>query len=167
MTRHTTLHTPLGMGAVSETESVTRSASTIGFGVLMTAAGCPSAPHVSVTVLVGPSGLANVRTSVVGETSTVVFGAGVAGLQAVATAKDRLAANQAARRDIEKDLAVQQGRLSKYREQSDKVKTNQEYHAIQHEMAFAQNEIRGHEDRMLERMMESDDISTALAPAIT
>jgi predicted nucleic acid-binding Zn-ribbon protein len=87
--------------------------------------------------------------------------------QAVARGKERLAANQAARRDIEKDLAVQQGRLAKYREQSDKVKTNQEYHAIQHEMSFAQNEIRGHEDRMLERMMEADEIGTAQKAADT
>ncbi len=79
--------------------------------------------------------------------------------QQVATAKERLAANQVARREIDKDVALHQGRLSKFREQAMAVKTNQEYHAIQHEIAFAQNEIKTHEDRLLERMMEADDLT--------
>lgn len=83
----------------------------------------------------------------------------------IAQAKDALAQNQAARREIEKDLALHQGRLSKYRDQAAAVKTNQEYHAIQHEVAFAQNEIKGHEDRMLERMMEADELTGALKAA--
>lgn len=87
--------------------------------------------------------------------------------QAVAKAKDATAQNQAARRDIEKELAVHQGRLSKYKDQSAAVKTNQEFHAIQHEMSFAQNEIRAHEDRMLERMMEADDLARATKAADT
>lgn len=78
---------------------------------------------------------------------------------AVATAKDGATQNQAARREIEKEMAVHQGRLAKYKDQAAAVKTNQEYHAIQHEMAFAQNEIRTHEDRMLERMMETDELT--------
>src|SRR5919201_314904 len=75
----------------------------------------------------------------------------------VAAAKEQLARNQAARRDIDKELALHQGRLSKFREQAMAVKTNQEYHAIQHEIAFAQNEIKGLEDKILERMLEADD----------
>ena len=85
--------------------------------------------------------------------------------QAVADAKERVAANQAARRDIEKDVALHQGRLSKFRDQAMAVKTNQEYHAVQHEIAFAQNEIKVHEDRILERMMEADELTTALKGA--
>lgn len=83
----------------------------------------------------------------------------------VAAAKDGIAANGTARRDIEKDVTLHQGRLSKFREQGMNVKTNQEYHAIQHEIAFAQNEIKGHEDRMLERMMELDELNGALKAA--
>ena len=79
--------------------------------------------------------------------------------QAAAMAKESVAQNQLARREIEKELAVHQGRLSKFRDQAAAVKTNQEYHAIQHEMAFAQNEIKSHEDRMLERMVEADDLT--------
>jgi len=79
----------------------------------------------------------------------------------VAAARESIAQNGAARRDIEKDVSLHQGRLSKFREQGMNVKTNQEYHAIQHEIAFAQNEIKGHEDRMLERMMELDELNAS------
>jgi predicted nucleic acid-binding Zn-ribbon protein len=85
--------------------------------------------------------------------------------QAVAAAKERLSANQAARRDIEKDAAVHQGRLSKFREQAMAVKTNQEYHAIQHEIAFAQGEIKTREDKLLELMVEADDLAASVKKA--
>jgi hypothetical protein len=42
----------------------------------------------------------------------------------LAAAKEQLAENQNARRAIEKDVAVQQGRLSKFRETAMAVKTN-------------------------------------------
>src|SRR5262245_3164716 len=79
--------------------------------------------------------------------------------QAVAAAKERVAANQTRRRDIEKDLAIHQGRLSKFREQAMAVKTNQEYHAIQHEIGYAQTEIKTLEDKILERMIEADELT--------
>jgi len=82
--------------------------------------------------------------------------------QNVATAKQRLADNQNARRAVEKDVAVHQGRLSKFREQAMAVKTNQEYHAIQHEMAFAQAEIKTLEDKILELMVEADDLTASV-----
>jgi predicted nucleic acid-binding Zn-ribbon protein len=82
--------------------------------------------------------------------------------QRIAEAKARLAENQDARRAIEKEVAVHQGRLSKYRDQAMAVKTNQEYHAIQHEIAHAQGEIKKHEDSMLERMVEADDLAATI-----
>jgi len=88
-----------------------------------------------------------------------------AAMQRVAGAKEQLAQNQAARRDIDKELALHQGRLSKFREQAMAVKTNQEYHAIQHEIAHAQTAIKGHEDRMLERMLEADELTAAVKQA--
>src|SRR5436190_2437996 len=81
--------------------------------------------------------------------------------QQLADAKERLAANQSARREIEKEVAVHQGRLSKFREQAMAVKTNQEYHAIQKEIGFAQGEIKTHEDHILERMLEADELTAA------
>src|SRR5437762_9436567 len=79
----------------------------------------------------------------------------------VAGAKAKLADNQTARREHEKTVALHQGRLSKFREQAMSVKTNQEYHAIQKEISHAQNEIKTHEDRMLERMLEADEFTAA------
>jgi len=87
--------------------------------------------------------------------------------QAIADGKAKLAANQDARRAIEKEVAVHQGRLSKYRDQAMAVKTNQEYHAIQHEMAHAQGEIKKYEDEILERMVEADELTAALKTAET
>ena len=85
--------------------------------------------------------------------------------QRVATAKDRLAENQSARRAIEKDVALHQGRLSKFRETAMAVKTNVEYHAVQKEIAFAEGEIKNLEDRVLERMIEADELTIALKKA--
>ena len=85
--------------------------------------------------------------------------------QRVADAKAKMAANTEARRAIEKEVAVHQGRLSKYRDQAMAVKTNQEYHAIQHEMAHAQGEIKKHEDAILERMLEADEVTAAIKAA--
>ena len=85
--------------------------------------------------------------------------------QRVATAKARLAENHSARRAIEKDVAVHQGRLSKFREQAMAVKTNQEYHAIQKEIGFAQGEIKTLEDTILEQMLEADELTSAAKKA--
>jgi uncharacterized protein len=83
----------------------------------------------------------------------------------VATTRERLTENQNARRAIEKDVAVQQGRLSKFREQAMAVKTNQEYHAVQHEMAFAEAEIKTLEDKILELMVDADELTAAVKRA--
>src|SRR6476661_1304751 len=81
------------------------------------------------------------------------------------SAKQRLAGNQEARRAIEKDVAVHQGRLSKFREQAMAVKTNQEYHAVQKEITFAQDEIKTLEDKILEGMLEADELNSAVKSA--
>ena len=85
--------------------------------------------------------------------------------QNVAAVKEQVAANKNARAALDKDVALHQGRLSKFREQGMAVKTNQEFHAIQHEIAFAQTEIKKIEDTILERMMEADDHTAALKAA--
>ena len=84
---------------------------------------------------------------------------------AVADAKERLAENQRARRAIEKDLAVHQGRLSKFRDQLMSVKTNVEYQAMQKEIEFAQHEVKAYEDKILEGMLEADDLTAAVKHA--
>jgi hypothetical protein len=79
--------------------------------------------------------------------------------ETVAVARERLLENQNARRAIEKDVAVHQGRLSKFRDQLMAVKTNVEYQAVQKEIGFAQSEVKALEDRILERMIEGDELS--------
>src|SRR5947209_3809321 len=83
----------------------------------------------------------------------------------VTSARERLAHSQAARRAIEKDLTLHQGRLSKFRDQMMSVKTNVEYQAMQKEIEFAQHEVRVLEDRILELMLESDDLMAAVKAA--
>ena len=83
----------------------------------------------------------------------------------LAADKERLAENQTARRAVEKDVAMHQGRLSKFREQAMAVKTNQEYHAVQKEIGFAQGEIKTIEDKILELMVEADDLTAAVKRA--
>ena len=85
--------------------------------------------------------------------------------QAVAVSKDRLTQNQNARRVVEKDVALHQGRLSKFREQAMAVKTNQEYHAVQKEIGFAEGEVKTLEDKILEFMVEADDLTTLVKHA--
>ena len=86
---------------------------------------------------------------------------------AVAAARQRLGDNQNARRAIEKDVAVHQGRLSKFRDQLMSVKTNVEYQAMQKEIEFAQTEVKAHEEKILERMLEADDLAAELKRAET
>ena len=81
--------------------------------------------------------------------------------QHVVTAKAQLAENQSARRTVEKDVAVHQARLSKFRDQLMAVKTNVEYQAMQKEIGFAQAEVKGLEDKILERMLEADELAAA------
>ena len=82
--------------------------------------------------------------------------------QQVADTKARLADSQAQRREIEKDVAMHQGRLSKFRDQAMAVKTNQEYHAIQKEIGYAQTEIKSLEDKILELMLDADEQTAAV-----
>jgi predicted nucleic acid-binding Zn-ribbon protein len=79
-----------------------------------------------------------------------------------AAAKERLSSNQAVRREIEKELAVHQGRLSKYRDQLMAVKTNIEYQAMQKEIEHAQTGVKTFEDQILEKMLDGDELSAAL-----
>jgi len=85
--------------------------------------------------------------------------------QLVVTAKERLAQNLAARRQIEKEVAVHQTRLSKFRDQLMAVKTNVEYQAMQKEIAYAQAEVKALEDRILERMLEADELGASVKAA--
>ncbi len=74
-------------------------------------------------------------------------------------ARAKVAENQTARRAVEKDLAMVQSRLSKFKDQLMEVKTNREYTAMLKEIEAAQTEVRQLEDRVLERMLENDELA--------
>jgi predicted nucleic acid-binding Zn-ribbon protein len=61
-----------------------------------------------------------------------------------------------ARRKHESDIQDQQQKISKYRDQSLAVKTNQEYKALLSEIEQAEAEIRKLEDKILEIMVAAD-----------
>jgi uncharacterized protein len=82
--------------------------------------------------------------------------------QRIAAEKTRLADNQNARREFEKENALHQSRLSKFRDQLMAVKTNVEYQAMQKEIEFAQNEVRAIEEKILEQMLAGDEITAAV-----
>jgi uncharacterized protein len=85
--------------------------------------------------------------------------------QALDGAKARLVENQAARRALDKDLAVVQGRLTKFKDQLMEVKTNKEYLAMQHEISMAQDGVRTFEDKILEVMVAADDLDGEIKAA--
>jgi len=85
----------------------------------------------------------------------------------VEVAKEKLKANHDARRALEKDVAVYQGRLEKFKDQLSAVKTNREYQAMQHEIATAQTDLGSVEERVLERMVEADAITADVKSAET
>jgi predicted nucleic acid-binding Zn-ribbon protein len=87
--------------------------------------------------------------------------------QTVEAAKARLKENQEARRTLEKDVAVYQGRLTKFKDQLSLVKTNKEYQAMQHEIATAQSDLGAVEEKVLERMLDADTIAADLKRAET
>ena len=85
--------------------------------------------------------------------------------QHLETVRQHLKDNLEARRALEKDAAVFQGRLTKFKDQLSEVKTNREYQAIQHEIATAQGELGVIEEKVLERMLEADVIAAEVKQA--
>jgi predicted nucleic acid-binding Zn-ribbon protein len=85
--------------------------------------------------------------------------------RALDTAKGKLKENQEARRALEKDAAVYQGRLTKFKDQLSLVKTNKEYQAMQHEIATAQSDLGAVEEKVLERMLDADTIGAEVKRA--
>lgn len=69
------------------------------------------------------------------------------------------------RRRMESDLKDMQQKIVKFREQSSSVKTNEQFHALQHEISFAEAEIRRIEDSELESMELSDSLEKQLKAA--
>jgi uncharacterized protein len=71
-------------------------------------------------------------------------------------AKAAAKADEAARKKHEAAILDVQGKISKYRDQSLAVKTNDQYRALMQEIQFAEQEIRVNEDKILELMLNAD-----------
>jgi predicted nucleic acid-binding Zn-ribbon protein len=83
----------------------------------------------------------------------------------VAAAQNAIKADELARRKYEGEIQTQQQKISKYRDQSLAVKTNDEYRALQKEIDFAEQEIRKLEDKILETMVDADSKQADLKQA--
>jgi len=71
-------------------------------------------------------------------------------------AKTAIKADEAARRKYETAIQDLQQKISKYRDQSLDVKTNEQYRALLHEIQFAEKDIRANEDKILELMVNAE-----------
>jgi uncharacterized protein len=84
---------------------------------------------------------------------------------AVEQADKAVPAEEARRRRLESDRKDQQQKLVKYRDQSSSVKTNEQFHALQHEIGFVEAEIRRIEDEELNSMIRSESLEAERAEA--
>src|SRR4029077_12052189 len=84
---------------------------------------------------------------------------------AVEKAKAQIKSNEASRRQLETDIKGFQEKIAKYRSQSSSVKTNDEYRALMHEVEFAEKQISGCEDKILELMSGLENEEKALKVA--
>jgi predicted nucleic acid-binding Zn-ribbon protein len=80
-------------------------------------------------------------------------------------ARHALAENKARRGMIDKDLASAQQRQDKYKDQLMAVKTNEQLHAMQHQIKAVADEVGHHEERVLISMMEADEINATIKKA--
>ena len=81
----------------------------------------------------------------------------LAGTKAVLErAKAAVKTDEAAKRKYESTTQDLQQKISKYRDQSLDVKTNEQYKALQQEIDFAQRAIQTTEDKILELMLNAD-----------
>lgn len=85
----------------------------------------------------------------------------------VESAKEKTKHNQASRKKFDSEVAANEDKISKYRNQMTAVKTNEEYRALQHEIEHAQKAIRKIEDDILNLMMEAEALQTEIRTAET
>ena len=84
---------------------------------------------------------------------------------ALDSAKHALAENKTRRGLIDKDLASAQQRQDKYKDQVMAVKTNEQLHAMQHQIKAVADEIGVHEEKVLVSMMEADEVNATIQKA--
>ncbi|MDD8012054.1 MAG: C4-type zinc ribbon domain-containing protein [Acidobacteriota bacterium] len=73
-------------------------------------------------------------------------------------AKKKLHQNGEERKKLEREIAVIRDKIGKYKEQMKKVTTNKEYQGFSNEIKFEEANITGVEEKIIEKMCESDEI---------
>lgn len=81
-------------------------------------------------------------------------------LHAYEERKARLAANQKERREMDGEVQMMRGKISKHKDQLYEVKTNEAYKAMVHEIEGEEAKIRSIEDRILEEMAEAEQLES-------
>ncbi len=89
-----------------------------------------------------------------------------AGSQAVAQAKDKLAANQKKRRELEGEVKDIKARISKHKSQQSQVKSNKEYGALLKEIDDDQRRIDELEETIIQEMLRADDIEVEIRTSL-
>jgi uncharacterized protein len=84
---------------------------------------------------------------------------------ALASAKQSLTDTQASRRSIDNDLLSANQRLDKYKDQLMAVKTNEQLHAMQHQIKAVEQEVGQHEERVLVNMRKADEVNAEIKKA--
>lgn len=69
-----------------------------------------------------------------------------------------LTANQRDRKKLEGDIQIEEQKISKLKDQMQLAKTNEQFRAFQHEIAYAEGEIRKAEDKILDLMERSEPL---------
>ncbi len=85
----------------------------------------------------------------------------------VDSATAAIKAQESNKRSLESEIKDWQLKISKFREQSLAVKTNDQYRALMHEIEFAEKQIGECEEKILLGMESSDDLHASLKEAQT
>src|SRR5271157_2847050 len=79
--------------------------------------------------------------------------------------KKRLAANQHERKDLDGEIKVIQEKIARHKEQLYQVKTNEQFRAMTKEIEGEETKVRAIEDKILEKMLEAEDIQQQMQEA--
>lgn len=90
---------------------------------------------------------------------------GEASAKSVEEAKNAMRHCEAERKKLEVEAASKQAQIQKYKGQLLEIKNNDQFHALQHEIAAAEQDIRGIEDREIEFMEQVEKLQQEVRSA--
>ena len=85
--------------------------------------------------------------------------------QRVADAQAAIKTGESSKRQYEQEIRSLNETILKFRGQSSSIKNNEQYKALLSEIAHAEGEIAGYEEKILELMMKADSLQSQLADA--